>query len=74
MKSTMLSSEKAQAGAKAPTACVSSTDEIYQAFVTEVKNAKHEDIARMLGRGNGSNNVRLALAIAAEALAPGTVS
>ena len=71
MKATALNTDKAKAGAKAPTACVSSTDEIYQALEAEVKNAGHDDIVRMLGRGSGSNMVRFACAVAAEALATG---
>lgn len=54
-----------------PHAGINSGDPIYKALVEQIKAAGHEDIVRVLGRGDGSNTVRFACAVAAEVLSTG---
>jgi len=58
-------------GKREPHAGINSSDQVYQALVKQIERAKCNDIVQILGRGQGSNTVRFACAVAAEVLSTG---
>ena len=58
-------------GKRAPHAGINSADPIYKAVDEQIQKAGCQEIVRVLGRGDGSNTVRFACAVAAEVLATG---
>jgi len=62
---------KSASGKRAPHAGINSGDQVYAALAEQIEKTKHTDIVQVLGRGDGSNTVRFACAVAAEVLATG---